>query len=166
MKNKVKRVRIKKKPQVLKGIANTLIYGTPLATLVGMGIKVYVNDAPKLSFLDNFTFQFSFWAVVAGIIIVPTYLSLLRKKIKERMLLQEAHDGYVAPRFRLIQTAQYGVSMGLLVALVYVLRLLSSDEMLMFLGISGIGGMAGYVALTIDSVNKQTNKELNELQNK
>lgn len=159
-----KRQRIKRKPQVLKGVANTLIYGTPIATLFGLGVKIYVNETPTLSFLDNFTFQISFWSIVAGLIIVPVYLSVLRKKMRDRMLLQEAQDGYVAPRFRLLQTAQYGVSMGLLIAMVYILRLLASDEMLMFLGISGVSGIAGYVALTIDSVNRQTNADLDKIQ--
>jgi len=164
LKDKV--VRTKKKRPILKPIANMLIYGTPLATLVGMGVKVYINETPTLSFLDNFTFQISFWAIIAGLVIVPVYLSILRKKMRDRMLLQESRDGYVAPRFRLLQTAQYGVSMGLLIAVVYMLRFLTSDEMLTFLGISGISGLAGYVLLTIDSINKQQNKELNEIQGK
>lgn len=153
-----------KKVEVLKGIANSLIYVTPLATLVGMGVRVYVNDTPALSFLDNFTFQFSFWAIVAGLIAIPVYLQIFRKRIREARLIQTSRDGFVAPKYRLLDTANYGVSIALLVALVYVFRFLSSDEMLIFLGVSGTSGMIGNVLLTLDSVNKLQNKELKELQ--
>jgi hypothetical protein len=165
MRNKLTKNGIKKKTQVLKGVANTLIYGTPLGTLLGMGVRIYVEDTPQLTFMDNFTFQFSFWAIITGLIIVPVYLKIFRKRIRDARLIQESRDGYIAPKYRLLQTANYGVSIGLLVALVFVFRLLASDEMLMFLGISGTSGLIGNVMLTIDSVNKQTNKELKELEN-
>ena len=168
MKDKVKKINKPKKPkkkiQVLKGTAQALIYGTPIATLVGMGIRVYVNETPSLTFLDNFTFKFSFWAIVVGLIIVPIYMKLLRVKLRDKMLLQEGKDGYVAPRFRLLQTAQYGISMLLLIAIVFILRILTSNDMLTFLYISGGSGIVGYTMLTIDSINKQSNKELEEIE--
>lgn len=156
--------RPKKKLEIVKGIGNTLIYGTPLATLLGMGVRVYVVDTPTLSFLDNFTFQFSFWAIIVGLISVPVYLNVFRKKIKEARLVQYAHDGFIAPKYRLLQTINYGATIGILAALVFVFRFLSSDEMLIFLGITGSSGLVGNIFLTIDSVNKQQNKELKLLQ--
>lgn len=155
-----------KKVPILRSVANTLIYGTPIATLLGMGVRVYVEDTPSLTFFDNFTFQFSFWSVVAGIIIVPLYLGLLRKKMRDKMLIQQSQDGYVAPRFRLLQTANYTGSMVLLIALIYILRFITSNEMLTFLGISGVSGLVGYTMLTIDSVNLQAKKELEEIENR
>jgi uncharacterized membrane protein YecN with MAPEG domain len=165
VKKKVKKQRIKKPLPVLKSIANTFIYGTPIATLIGMGIRVYVEETPTLSFFDNFTFQASFWAVVSGIVLVPLYLKLVRKKLRDKMLIQESQDGYVAPKYRLLQTANYTASMVLLIAFVYILRLLTSNEMLTFLCISGASGLVGYTMLTIDSANIQAKKELDKIQN-
>ncbi|MCK9577064.1 MAG: hypothetical protein M0R51_14265 [Clostridia bacterium] len=153
-----------KKPQnLLNAIGQISIYGTPIATLLGMGVKVYVEDAPQLTFWDNFTFQFAFWIFVPMLVIIPLYSKLIRKKIKEKMLIQHAHDGFVAPKYRLLQTAQYTATMGFIVALIYLLRYLTSDDMINFMLISAGGGLAGYTMLIFDSVNRQTNKELKEI---
>lgn len=153
-----------KKPQnVLHTIGQVSIYGTPIATLLGMGVRVYIEDTPQLTFWDNFTFQLSFWIFVPLLVVIPLYIRLFRKKINERILIQKAHDGFVAPRYRLLQAGQYTASMGFLLAFVYLLRYLTSVEMIDFIMISGAGGLAGYTMLLIDSVNRQTNKELKEI---
>lgn len=165
MKIKKPRIKIKKPTNVLHTLGQVAIYGTPLATLLGMGVRVYVEDTPQLTFWDNFTFQLSFWIFVPMMVIIPMYMHFFNKKIKERILIQTAHDGFVAPKYRALQTAQYTTSMAFLLALVYLLRYLTGTEMVEFILISGAGGLAGYSMLLIDSVNKQTNKELREIQN-
>jgi len=156
--------KVKKPKKVLHTLGQVSIYGTPIATLLGMGVRIYVEDTPQLTFWDNFTFQLSFWIFVPLLVIIPMYMHFFRKKMRERILVQTAHDGFVAPRYRLLQATQYTVSMGFLVAFVYLLRYLTSDEMLLFLGITSGGGLAGYTMLLMDSVNRQTNKELKEIQ--
>lgn len=157
-------IKIKKPTKVLHTLGQVSIYGTPIATLLGMGVRIYVEDTPQLSFWDNFTFQLSFWTFVPMLIIIPMYLHFFRKKIRERILIQTAHDGFVAPRYRLLQAGQYTISMGFLIAFIYLLRYLTSDDMLLFLGITSGGGLAGYTMLLMDSVNRQANKEIKELQ--
>jgi hypothetical protein len=138
-------------------VGNFLIWGVPLIYI--LAVAVSITNAETTSTEGGQQLVFNTWFLVILIGLMFIYIANIRKAMKEALFVAQIKDGIVPPLWRFVQFAEYGISTGILMVVIYAISRLA-NPLFTFLLVSLFSGSIGYLFLILDSVGRTRELDL------
>jgi hypothetical protein len=152
-----------KQGNLLRAIAFTLIWLVPLIYIAFITIDITTTtptDSPS-----GQRIVFSVWSLLVLGILLFVYIVQVRKRLVKVLDISDIQGRPVPAFWRFVQMIEYGVSLSLLIGLVFVVSALS-NVIYTFAIVSLISGTVGHIFLMIDSIQREKLYQENKLLNR
>jgi hypothetical protein len=152
-----------KQGNLLRAIAFTLIWLVPLIYIAFITIDITTTtptDSPS-----GQRVVFSVWSLLVLGILLFVYIVQVRKRLVKVLDISDIQGRPVPAFWRFVQLIEYGVSLSLLIGLVFVVSALS-NVIYTFAIVSLISGTVGHIFLMIDSIQREKLYQENKLLNR
>jgi hypothetical protein len=153
----------KKQGNLLRAIAFTLIWLVPLI-YIGF-ITIDITTTTPTDTPSGQRVVFSVWSLLVLGILLFVYIVQVRKRLVKVLDISDIQGRPVPAFWRFVQLIEYGVSLSLLIGLVFVVSALS-NVIYTFAIVSLISGTVGHIFLMIDSIQREKLYQENKLLNR